>query len=88
LMFRGEQTSKNDGSYLRIYGRVKSKTAKSIVIVGTIEIMINDCVAEKTMEREFVFTKHGSRTFWRIQNPVRSEISSDYECALYIDINH
>ncbi|MCU0450008.1 MAG: hypothetical protein MUC97_09240 [Bernardetiaceae bacterium] len=87
-MFSGVQTSKTDDSYLRINGRVKSKTTKTIVIVGTIEIKINDCVAEKTLEREFVFTKHGNRSFWRIQNPVRSEISSDYECALYIDINH
>jgi hypothetical protein len=88
LMFSAVQLSSTDDSYLRIQGRVKSRNATTIVIVGTIEIKIRDCVAEKRLEREWVFTKHGSRKYWRIQNPGRSEISSDYECALYIDINH
>jgi hypothetical protein len=87
-MFSGSQLSTADDSYLRIEGRVKGRTASTIVIVGTVEVKIRDCVAEKRLEREWVFTKHGNRKFWRIQNPGRSEISSDYECALYIDINH
>jgi hypothetical protein len=87
-MFSAVQVSATDDSYLRIQGRVKSRSASSIVVVGTIEVKIRDCVAEKRLEREWVFTKHGNRKFWRIQNPGRSEISSDYECALYIDINH